>query len=341
LFKLIKWSLILLITCTVIVSSSLYFLIDKNINQVLIVAQPQTLQIRTGQSSFNLLRDLEKTGVIKSRFFGRVWLKLNPEKSNIKAGYYDIARDETLVSLFDKLVAGRQKQYQVTLVEGLTFEQWRSVLRSTEYLEYDLDDPSELYNRLILINNFCSNSALSLEGCLLADTYAYTRNDSASKIIERAYLALGDFLPDVWEQRFQDIALESVYELLIMASIIEKETAVAQERGLISGVFNNRLGANMRLQTDPTVIYGIGRDFDGNLTRKHLRQPTPYNTYVIKGLPITPIAMSGKASLMAAARPELTDYIYFVAKGDGSHQFSVTLAEHNEAVRTYQLRRRN
>jgi UPF0755 protein len=140
-----------------------------------------------------------------------------------------------------------------------------------------------------------------------------------------------------WQGRYIDTTYNTPYEMLIMASIIEKETAVESERGLISGVFDNRLKRNMRLQTDPTVIYGVGPSFDGNLTRKHLRQKTPYNTYVIKGLPITPIAMAGPASIKAAGKPDVTEAIYFVAKGDGTHQFSKTLAEHNAAVRQYQL----
>jgi UPF0755 protein len=143
----------------------------------------------------------------------------------------------------------------------------------------------------------------------------------------------------LWAERFLDIPINTPYEALILASIIEKETALPSERGVIAGVFSNRLELNMRLQTDPTVIYGIGPDFDGNITRAHLREMTPYNTYRIKGLPPTPIAMAGEASLTAAIRPEITDYIYFVAKGDGSHQFSVTLKEHNQAVATYQLNR--
>lgn len=142
-----------------------------------------------------------------------------------------------------------------------------------------------------------------------------------------------------WEQRAVDLPLQTPYEAIILASIIEKETAVPSERDMIAGVFINRLNRNMRLQTDPTVIYGIGPTFDGNITRKHLRTATPYNTYVIKGLPPTPIAMAGKAAIHAALHPLSTDALYFVAKGDGSHQFSTTLEEHNAAVRKYQLKR--
>ena len=155
----------------------------------------------------------------------------------------------------------------------------------------------------------------------------------------RAHEALIAFVDEQWQQRALDLPINTPYEALILASIIEKETAVPEERSRIAGVFVNRLNSNMRLQTDPTVIYGIGDNFDGNITRKHLRTPTPYNTYVIKGLPPTPIAMAGKAAIKAALQPLETDEVYFVAKGDGSHQFSTTLEAHNAAVRKYQLKR--
>lgn len=184
------------------------------------------------------------------------------------------------------------------------------------------------------------NEASSAEGLFLADTYFFTANTAASSILKRAHKAMLDYVETQWQQRQADLPLNSPYDALILASIIEKETAVSEERTKIAGVFVNRLRKNMRLQTDPTVIYGIGDTYDGNITRKHLRTPTPYNTYTIKGLPPTPIAMAGKEAIWAALNPMETDALYFVARGDGSHEFSSSLAAHNAAVRKYQLNRK-
>jgi UPF0755 protein len=184
------------------------------------------------------------------------------------------------------------------------------------------------------------SEASSAEGLFLADTYFFTANTATSSILTRAHKAMLDYVETQWQQRQADLPLNSPYDALILASIIEKETAVSAERTKIAGVFVNRLRKNMRLQTDPTVIYGIGDAYDGNITRKHLRTPTPYNTYTIKGLPPTPIAMAGKEAIWAALNPMETDALYFVARGDGSHEFSSSLAAHNAAVRKYQLNRK-
>ncbi|MGQ8363774.1 endolytic transglycosylase MltG [Glaciecola sp. 1036] len=270
----------------------------------------------------------------------KIWLKLNPEKASVKKGYYQFDQGLSIYQLLDKLNKGDTEKFYITLVEGLTLKQWYQQISNVSSLKNDLPALENLYQSLEL-QAFCENPHLSLEGCLLPDTYQYSYQDSATSIVQRAHQSMAVFLEDAWQQRFPDIPITTVYEGLILASIIEKETAVASERGVIAGVFTNRLESNMRLQTDPTVIYGIGDAFDGNITRKHLRTTTPYNTYRIKGLPITPIAMPSRASIVAALNPEITDYIYFVSKGDGTHQFSETLAEHEQAVRQYQLNKGN
>lgn len=235
----------------------------------------------------------------------------------------------------------------MSLVEGLTLKEWLVTLKAKTELINDvsLDQVEETINITSSVNEekapmLWLNEASSAEGLFLADTYFFTANTAASSILKRAHKAMLDYVETQWQQRQEDLPLNSPYDALILASIIEKETAVSAERTKIAGVFVNRLRKNMRLQTDPTVIYGIGDTYDGNITRKHLRTPTPYNTYTIKGLPPTPIAMAGKDAIWAALNPMETDALYFVARGDGSHEFSSSLAAHNAAVRKYQLNRK-
>lgn len=308
-----------------------------------------TIQLKTGDSGTSVLNKLEAQGVFSNRLFAKLWLKLHPEYSAVKKGYYEFAAGESIDSIFNAISKGTVKQFSIALIEGLTLTQWLELLANKDAINYDVDDINALYKQIVGVpyenddssasfaTSFCHNPYNSLEGCLLANTYFFDYNTNASHIITRAYKEMQIVINEEWQGRYIDTTYNTPYEMLIMASIIEKETAVESERGLISGVFDNRLKRNMRLQTDPTVIYGVGPSFDGNLTRKHLRQKTPYNTYVIKGLPITPIAMAGPASIKAAGKPDVTEAIYFVAKGDGTHQFSKTLAEHNAAVRQYQL----
>lgn len=300
--------------------------------------QQLTLILKKGDSATSVLNQLQNHDVFEHIILAKLWLKLRPEFSKVKKGYYEFPAETSVEAIFDVLSKGKVRQFSISLIEGLTLAQWMAEFRKNEAIDYDIINEHWLYDKTVdTTNSFCLNDYQLLEGCLLANTYFFDYQTKASEIIKRAYKSMGVVIDKEWSERFPDTAYTSKYDLLIMASIIEKETAVESERGLISGVFDNRLKRNMRLQTDPTVIYGIGKDFDGNLTRKHLRQKTPYNTYVIKGLPITPIAMAGQASISAAAKPELTEAVYFVAKGDGTHQFSETLAEHNAAVREYQL----
>ncbi|MFT6330084.1 MAG: UPF0755 protein [Bermanella sp.] len=353
--KIAIFALILLII-TVVTSVYVYQSIDQygvenkyfgTANSIL------TIQLKTGDSGTSVLNKLKEKGVFGNPLFAKLWLKLHPQYSTVKKGYYEFASGASIESIFNAISKGKVKQFSIALIEGLTLRQWLALLANNDAVNYDIDDTNALYDDVVGVANnseanknvaspdtsFCVNEYRSLEGCLLANTYFFDYQTRASQIIKRAYTSMQIVITQQWQERYIDTVYDSPYEMLIMASIIEKETAVESERGIISGVFDNRLKQNMRLQTDPTVIYGIGESFDGNLTRKHLRQRTPYNTYVIKGLPITPIAMAGPASIQAAAKPDITKAIYFVAKGDGTHQFSETLAQHNAAVRKYQLKK--
>ena len=259
-------------------------------------------------------------------------LTASEELLAIKAGTYEILPNMSLSALLVNLNDGAEKQFLITLVEGLSFTQWLTQLNDSQFLSSPMG--SDDVEAWIKANPIEGNS---LEGWLLPDTYAVTQGTEVVSVIERANVKMKALLNELWLSRYPDLPYKSAYEALIMASIIEKETGVPSEREHIAGVFVNRLNTNMRLQTDPTVIYGIGESFDGNLTRKHLRTPTAYNTYTIKGLPPTPIAMASEASLRAAFNPMITDDYYFVAKGDGTHYFSSSLEQHNRAVREYQL----
>ncbi|AXT40626.1 endolytic transglycosylase MltG [Alteromonas sp. BL110] len=296
--------------------------------------------IESGSNAYRTVKHLREAEITDvPPFVAKVWLKFFAGSTSVKSGTYMLRPDQSLVDVFTLFTQGDEHFFTVSLVEGLTLSQWIETLKQNTHLVFDLND--DKLGELTQGNgvDWCCEDVSQTEGVYLADTYFFTKGTTASEVLKRAHRALIAFVSHEWEQRDMDLPLATPYEALILASIIEKETAVPEERDMISGVFVNRLNKNMRLQTDPTVIYGIGPTFDGNITRKHLRTATPYNTYVIKGLPPTPIAMAGKAAIHAALHPLSTDALYFVAKGDGSHQFSTTLAEHNAAVRKYQLKR--
>ncbi len=308
-------------------------------NKPLLISEPVHYSLPGGQSAIATIHDLERRGWLPMpRLAARLWLKFVAGDTHIRAGTYELKPGANLDTVFSLFASGQEVQFDITLVEGLTFEQWRQSLTASELLENDLTEPT-LQGVMDNWESLTKREITSLEGLLLADTYHFTKGTKASEIVQRASDAMQSYLLDVWEKRIGGLPYQSPFDVLTMASIIEKETALEHERSHIAGVFVNRLERDMRLQTDPTVIYGLGERFDGNLTRKHLRENTPYNTYVHKGLPPGPIAMVGKAAIEAALLPEITEDLYFVAKGDGSHAFSATLQEHNKAVRQYQLKK--
>lgn len=251
-------------------------------------------------------------------------------QSQIKSGEYMFTSEDTPRSLLDAIALNRVIKYSWTIVEGQTWDQVRQNMSQLKLSNWILADKSEQQIRQLL-----AVEEASMEGQLLPETYQYTRQDSDLSLLKRAHESLQKTLQDAWQSRQSDLALSDPYELLILASIIEKETAEPSERPIISGVFNRRLLKNMRLQTDPTVIYGVGKKYAGDITYQHLRTDTPYNTYTRKGLPPTPIAMAGAESIQAAGQPNQGNELYFVASGEGGHVFSETYEEHQQAVKNY------
>ena len=258
------------------------------------------------------------------------WFRLSGQDRKIRAGNYEIPVGTTPQSLLTRLVRGEDSQRVLTIVEGWNFRQMRAALAKEENLKHDSAamTPEQIMEAL-------GRPGLAAEGRFFPDTYAFSKGSSDLAVLKRAMHAMDKRLEAAWSLKEADSPLKTPEDLLTLASIVEKETGKAADRGLVAGVFANRLRIGMLLQTDPTVIYGLGEKFDGNLRKRDLQADTPWNTYTRAGLPPTPIAMPGKASLMAAVQPDKTKALYFVAKGDGSSHFSESLDEHNRAVNAY------
>jgi UPF0755 protein len=254
--------------------------------------------------------------------------------SRLKAGEYQLAKGITPEQLLQQLAEGRVIQHGITLIEGENFQQMMTRVRQDPVLEHRLQ--SDAVDDIMSAIGY---SGVHPEGRFLPETYHFPRGTTDVELLRRAYKEMESFLGDAWPERDEDLPISTPYEALILASIVEKETAVPEERARIAGVFVRRLRTGMRLQTDPTVIYGMGERYDGDIRFRDLRQDTPYNTYTRSGLPPTPIAMPGTDAILAALHPADGDELYFVARGDGSHYFSRTLAEHNRAVDRFQRNR--
>jgi UPF0755 protein len=293
------------------------------------------ITVDSGMPARSVVQALVNGGVQVQPLLLHGWIRLSGQARQIKAGSYEISGRPTPRALVAKLVRGDVAMRSVTLVEGLTFAQWRGLLAAASHLKPDSAGLSDtaLMEKL-------GRPGLHPEGRFFPDTYPYPKGTSDLVVLRRALQEMDQRLAATWARRSPDSPLKSPDEALILASIVEKESGRPADRGLISGVFNNRLRKGMMLQTDPTVIYGLGAKFDGNLRKRDLRSDTPYNTYTRAGLPPTPIAMPGMDALLATVQPAATDALYFVARGDGTSEFSATLAEHNRAVRKYQLGQR-
>ncbi len=292
---------------------------------------PLDFRIATGSSLRSAITQMREAGIDVNPTLLALLARLNRADTAIKAGSYAVKDGVTPRRLLNKLLRGKVTQGELTLVEGWTFRQWRARLDRHPDLVHESLDLSEAQ----IIEKLGLNLR-SLEGQLFPDTYLFDNQSSDLELMARAYRAMQRKLEAEWESRAPGLPYRSPEEALTMASIVEKETGREADRQLVAAVFVNRLRQGMLLQTDPTVIYGLGEKFDGNLRKRDLQTDTPYNTYIRPGLPPTPISMPGQASIQAALNPAPSDVVYFVARGDGSSEFSRTLEEHNRAVNKFQ-----
>jgi UPF0755 protein len=303
--------------------------------QPLNITQEELLEVPKGTTPNRTFLRMEADGVIKDAFWLRVYWRFNLPKQPLHSGEYRMTPGMTVEGLIDLWKRGEMVQYSLTLVEGWNFHQVRAALAKEEKVDQTLSglSDSQVMDKL-------GHAGIFPEGRFFPDTYRFVRGMTDVELLKTAYDRLDEVLAKEWNQRATDLPYSGPYQALIMASLVEKETGVPQERGQIAGVFVRRMAIGMLLQTDPTVIYGLGDRYNGKLTRAHLKEATPYNTYMISGLPPTPIAMVGREAIHAALNPVDGSSLYFVARGDGSHVFSDDLDAHNNAVREYQLKRR-
>ena len=308
---------------------------NNALQQPLKLTQEQLLDVPSGSSPTGVLNRLETEGVIKDALWLRLYWRFNLVGQSLHSGEYRLTPGMDARSLLTMWQKGDVVQYSLTLVEGWNFRQVRAALGKQAKLEQTLGNlsDSEVMAKLGHPNVFP-------EGRFFPDTYRYVRGMTDAELLKQAYNRLDEVLEEEWDKRAADVPYVDAYQALIMASLVEKETGVPQERGQIAGVFVRRLQQGMLLQTDPTVIYGLGERYNGKITRAFLKEATPYNTYVISGLPPTPIAMVGREAIHAAMNPVSGNSLYFVARGDGSHVFSADLDAHNAAVKEFQLKRR-
>ena len=308
---------------------------DAALKQPLNLTQEQLLDVPAGATPTGTFNRLETEGVLDGAFWLRLYWRFNLDGQPLHSGEYRMTPGMTAQGLIGLWQRGEVVQYSLTLVEGWNFRQVRSALAKHEKIVQTLSglSDSEVMDKL-------GHPGVFPEGRFFPDTYRFVRGMTDVDFLKKAYNRLDDVLAQEWSKRAPDAPYTDPYQALIMASLVEKETGVPEERGQIAGVFVRRLKVGMLLQTDPTVIYGLGERYNGKLTRAHLKEANPYNTYMIAGLPPTPIAMVGREAIHAALNPVPGSSLYFVARGDGSHIFSDDLDAHNAAVREFQLKRR-
>lgn len=305
------------------------------VDSALTIDETVLFEINKGDSYNHVINRLSARGLVGKPKYLKLFGKIENAASQLKAGEYQIVPGTTARELLAMMLNGDVHQYSLTLIEGWTFRQVLDELKETPNLSHTLKGKNhEEIMALVVGKNEHP------EGRFFPDTYFFSKDRTDLTILQRAYKKMEAALASQWGKRDKELPLGTPYEALILASIVEKETARAEERPIIAGVFTRRLKKEIRLQTDPTVIYGMGERFNGNITHKDLRADTPYNTYLHKGLPPTPIAMPGEAAINAVLHPGKGESLYFVSRGDGTHVFSNTLIEHNRAVAIFQKRKK-
>lgn len=353
--KRVAFSAAAIALMTILLLALFYFTLQKALKQPINLKEDTLITINNGETINSFSERIRDLGWIENRFWLRNYVRLYPELGQLKKGTYQIAAHLPLEQLLQLLVSGKEHQFTITFVEGTSIKQWLTLLANTENIRHELPkslvEASDNEFSVSYVNNDKKMQALAEvaqqlkiehinpEGYFYPDTYAFSSGDSDIDILKRAHKKMLQELDKRWQSRDQNLPYQTKHQALTMASIIEKESGKYAEHEIIASVFINRLNKKMRLQTDPTVIYGLGEQYFGDIKYKHLRDKTAYNTRKIKGLPPTPIAMPGKNALDAAFSPAITDYFYFVSNGKGEHIFSTNLQDHNRAVRKYQLKK--
>jgi UPF0755 protein len=337
--KLFKKGLPVILTAASIVLLVAFYYSSKlysEMNSGLTLSEPETIIFTRGSSVRTLANQLIEKDLLDNKYHLLIWGKLMRQETRLQAGEYTILPGMSLAELLDKMVAGDVVQHELALIEGYTFRQVLEIIQQSPVVTVKLADLSDEE-----IMKALGHEGEHPEGRFYPDTYYISRGVTDLELLGRAYDEMAAILQQEWQQREEGLPLKTPYEALILASIVEKESAIAEERPLIAGLFINRLRKKMRLQTDPTVIYGI-ENYDGDIRFKDLRKDTPYNTYTRHGLPPTPIALPGREAIHATLHPDKTEYLYFVAYGDGSgrHVFSTNLKDHEKAVDLYQRKKR-
>lgn len=348
--KLIKVFLALFIIAGLAMSASLFWYSTK-LEQVLPISEPLVYEVERGSTTNAVINDLQALNILEPplQLVAKLHVRHKELGARLKAGEFRLEPGLTVESLFTLLSSNEHVRYKVTLVEGSTFAEARLAIEGVPEIKNTLEGISDqdVLNRLQSMRVSAKGDESFVlgfshpEGSIYPDTYFFHKGETDLSVLERAHSRLKTVLLEEWDKKQDKLPIKSPYEALILASIVEKETGQPSERSEIAGVFVRRLNKGMRLQTDPTVIYGLGDSYKGNITRKHLRDYTPYNTYRINGLPPTPIALAGREAIHAALNPKPGKTLFFVARGDGSHAFSETIQQHNKAVREFQLRRKS
>jgi UPF0755 protein len=313
------------------IGSWLWMDYESAIENPVVFEKSVILEIEKGENLQQIAEKLVAQNVKIKPFWFKFFAKRNGENKKIKSGEYEIATHSTTPQILALFVSGKVKQHAITFPEGWNFKQIRQELDKNPYIEHTLQNA--LFEQIPTKLGISQDHP---EGLFFPDTYFFEKHTSDTAILKRAYNKMQLVLAEEWQNRAENLPLTTPYHALILASIIEKETALPFERPQIAGVFTRRLQQNMMLQTDPTVIYGMGDLYQGDIKKADLHNPTPYNTYTFNGLPPTPIAMAGREAIHAALHPDSSEAIYFVAKGDRTHIFSATLDAHNAAVEMYQ-----